>query len=231
MELEVLTIGPCTSKPLHTWVKGHDHAIVRDVDSHLKVVSVVSHPWLSYGSPEFAPSIPLVNRLTANSSKQRNIIHTLPCKNPRRLVIHKHFFGPLVDLPPPSVNELGRSRPIRPMRDLETQPSRASSLVREVVLTYTHTLRQKTCGKRGEERDVYNHHHHLHHPPHHQQLSTWIKSCMIQIEMIRLLKRTQMMSIHRHRVYTYIHLCHCMIMIKLNFELALIKLIWAWNWD
>ena len=36
MELEVPTLGP-----LHTGAKGHDHAIVRDVDSHPKPVPVV----------------------------------------------------------------------------------------------------------------------------------------------------------------------------------------------
>jgi len=94
---------------LHTQAKGHDHVIVRTLDSHPKAILVTrslkicikptSHMWA-----------------WCKYLHITNIIHTLPCMN--LCTTHDNFFVPL-DLHLLVWSELGWSRPFRPIRSLE----------------------------------------------------------------------------------------------------------------
>ena len=78
-------------------------------------------------------SLSLGGRLSANSSKPWNNIHSLPCKSSCRLFVHGDFFGPL-GLHLLVWSELERSRPFQPMSDLWMQWLRAFIFVCEVAL-------------------------------------------------------------------------------------------------
>ena len=66
---------------------------------------VGSGPFDSHGMLKFAWSLPLESGLDAKVDKQWNGIYSMPCRNPRRLVIHDNSYGPFLR-PSPS-----RSRP------------------------------------------------------------------------------------------------------------------------
>jgi hypothetical protein len=118
----------------HTQTKGYDNVVVRALNSHPKVVQTIYIHWVWHGLPYICIMPILGGRHAANPNKSWNIIHILPCKNPRRIFIHNNLCGPLHAPSPSSVNlSLGDLNLFHPMGDLRMQWWRAFGLVCEVV--------------------------------------------------------------------------------------------------
>jgi hypothetical protein len=90
---------------------------------------LIQRPHHSHGLSKFASGLPLGGRPKANLGKPWNIIYSLLY---RKFSSIDYFLGPL-GLHLLVWNELGRSQPFQPMRDLSVQWSRAFNLVCEVA--------------------------------------------------------------------------------------------------
>jgi hypothetical protein len=96
---------------------------VRVLDSHSKAIPIVYLTWFT-GLCVMSINLPLQGGRDANSHRPQNMIHSLPCRNSRRLFVHSCWVGPLSFLLLVWSN-LERSRPFQPKRFLDSQWSHA----------------------------------------------------------------------------------------------------------